>query len=168
MGSVVKVIPVKNHLGLLLNKPGGIKREDALEAAEKNIESLREEFVAAIPGEITALEDLFAVANMSGLSAELLTAMLQRASLILTLSGTFGYDLLDTVVRRFCDFASGMLEKGIINIAPVGVHLRAMRLLCPGNTELPREEAERMLGSLAMLHEHYRIECLDQDEAQRA
>ena len=168
MGSVVKVIPVKNHLGQLLNKPGGIKREEALENAEKNVESLREEFVAAIPGEVTALEDLFAVANMSGLSAELLMGMLQRASQLLTLSGTFGYDLLDTVVRRFCDFVAGMIDKGLTDTVPVGIHLRAMRLLCPGNADLSLEEAERMLGSLAALHDHYHIQCLEQDEAQTA
>lgn len=168
MGSVVKVTPVKNRLGQLLHKPGGIKRQEAVDAAQKNVETLREEFVAAIPDEITALEDLFAVMQMSGMSGELLTAMLQRASQLLTLSGTFGYDLLDVVVRRFCDFASGMIDQSITDSAPVGVHLRAMRLLCPGNAELSQAEADRMLSSLAALHEHYGIQCLDQSEAQTA
>lgn len=168
MGSVVIVTPVKNRLGQMLRQPGGIKREDAVEAAQKNVETLREEFIAAIPGEVTALEDLFAVAKMSGMSPELITAMLHRASQLLTLSGTFGYDLLDVVTRRFCDFASGMIDLGITDTAPVGVHLRAMRLLCPGNAELSKEEADRMLSSLAALHEHYRIQCLEPTEAQTA
>jgi hypothetical protein len=164
MGAI-KITPVKNRLGQKLGKPGGIKRAEAVDAADKNVETLREEFVASIPAEITALEDLFAVAEMSGLSAELLTAMLHRASQILTLSGTYGYRLLDQVVCRFCDFVSGMAEKDIRESAPVGVHLRAMRLLCPGGPDVSSEESERMLASLAALHDHYGIQRLDEAQA---
>lgn len=162
---VVIVTPVKNRLGQLLLKPGGIRRQEALEEAGKNVESLRQEFVAAMPGEIAALEDLFTAASLSGnISAEMLDAMLRRAGQLLTLSGTYGYDLLDRVVKRFCDLAIGMIEKDISDIAPVSVHLRAMRLVCPGAPELGPVESDAMFAGLERLHRHYGITRIAEDD----
>lgn len=164
---VVIVTPVKNRLGQMLRKPGGLKRQEAVEAATTNVESLRDEYVAAIPGEVTALEDLYAVTTLSGrISAEILDAMLRRSGQLLTLSGTYGYDLLDQVVKRFCDLASGMIDRNMDDPAAVGVHLRAMRLACPGAPELPPAEAERMLAGLVMVHDHYGIARLASDSDQ--
>jgi hypothetical protein len=160
-GSVCKVIPVKNRLGELLHRPGGLKRDEAIEAAGNNVESLREEFVDAIPGEIAALEEILETAGHKHISARSLEAMLERAAHLLTLAGTFGYGLLDQVVKRFCDLACGMIEKKIEDVAPVDVHLRAMRLVCPGRPELNAAETDHMLSGLAKVHAHYGIEPLD-------
>lgn len=157
MGSCVKIIPVKNHLGQMLRKPGGIGREEACETAVKNVESLRDEFVGAIPGEVAALELIVEAAGRKRMPASELDAMLRRAGQLLTLSGTYGYDLLDQVVKRFCDLAIGMIEKNIEDVAPVNVHLRAMRLVCPGAPELPQQAADYMLEGLAAVHAHYGI-----------
>jgi len=163
MGKTCKVIPVKNRLGQLLRMPGGIAREAALEAADQGVEKLRDEYVSAIPGEIGALEAIVAAAGRRGIPPEQMQAMLDRAGHLLTLSGTFGYDLLDQVVKRFCDLASGMIEKDIEDVAPVSVHLRAMRLVCPGGAPLGEAEADHMLSGLERVHAHYGIKRLQQD-----
>jgi len=168
MGSCVRIIPVKNRLGQMLQKPGGIGREEACETAVKNVESLRDEFVGAIPGEIAALELMVEAAGRKRLPAGELDAMLRRAGQLLTLSGTYGYDLLDQVVKRFCDLASGMIEKNIEDAAPVNVHLRAMRLVCPDSPELPQEAADNMLSGLAAVHAHYGITRIPLDDDQLA
>jgi hypothetical protein len=162
-GSVCKIIPVKNRLGELLHRPGGLKRDEAIAAADQNVETLRDEFVAAIPGEIDALELILAAAGRQHVSARDLEAMLERAAHLLTLSGTFGYSLLDQVVKRFCDLVCGMIEKNIEDAAAVDVHLRAMRLVCPGASGLTEAEAGHMLEGLAKVHAHYGIEPLDVD-----
>lgn len=164
MGSTCKIIPVKNRLGQMLRKPGGIGRAEAIESAGKNVEMLREEFVAAIPGEVAALEMVLEAAGRKHLSAAQLDAMLRRAGQLLTLSGTFGYDLLDQVVKRFCDFAMGMIEKNLHEAAPIDVHLRTMRLVCPGGRELSEAEADHMLTQLAAVHAHYGITRMPQLE----
>lgn len=168
MGSCVKIIPVKNRLGQLLQKPGGIGREEACEAATQNIETLRDEFVAAIPSEIAALEMIVEAAGRKRMPASELDAMLRRAAQLLTLSGTYGYDLLDQVVKRFCDLAVGMIEKNIEDVAPVDVHLRAMRLVCPGAPELPQEAADNMLSGLEAVRAHYGVARLSQGDDQLA
>lgn len=168
MGSCVKIIPVKNRLGQMLQKPGGIGRQEACEAAVQNVESLRDEFVGAIPGEIAALEMIVEAAGRKRMPASELDAMLRRAGQLLTLSGTYGYDLLDQVVKRFCDLASGMIDKNIEDVAPVNVHLRAMRLVCPGAPELPQEAADNMLTGLEAVHAHYGITRIQMDDDQLA
>jgi len=163
MGASCKVIRVKNRLGQLLRMPGGIAREEAVQAAGQAVGTLRDEYVNAIPGEVEALEAIAAGAGQRRISAQKLQAMLDRAGQLLTLSGTFGYDLLDEVVKRFCDLASGMIEKGIDEAAPVHVHLRAMRLVCPGSAPLDENAADHMLSGLQKVHAHYGITRLVQD-----
>jgi hypothetical protein len=157
----VRIVPVKSRLRQLLYAPGGVSREEALGAATQNVETLRTEFVAAIPLEIAALETILHAAGKTRISGDELDAMLRRAGQLLTLSGTFGFDLLDRVVKRFCDLAMGMKEKNIDKTAPVAVHLRAMRLVCPGGAELGEEEARHMLVSLEHVHAHLGIKHLD-------
>lgn len=165
---IVKIIPVKNRLRQLLYAPGGVSREEALATAGSNVETLRNEFVAAIPLEIAALEAILAASGRKHISKDELDAMLRRAGQLLTLSGTFGFGLLDDVVKRFCDLALGMIEKNIDKAAPVQVHLRAMRLVCPGGPTLSVEDAGHMLKSLERVHAHLCITRLDTGEVPKA
>jgi hypothetical protein len=157
MSGGCKTIRVKNRLGELMRRPGGIRRTQAIKSASQAVETLREVYVNSIPGEIGELEAI-AVGGKGRLSAEDINAMLDRAGRLLTLSGTFGYELLDRVVKRFCDFAGAMVEKNIDDVAPIDVHLRAMRLVCPGAADLSEDEADNMLKGLEKVHKHYGID----------
>ena len=161
MAGTVKVIPVKNRLGQLLRKPGGIARDEAIASASQNVESLRGRFVKAIPTEVAALEAMLTAAGQERITKDELDAMLRRADQLLTLSGTFGFALLDEVVKRFCDLAIGMIEKEIDKPAPLAVHLRTMRLVCPGGRVLSEAEAEHMLKGLENVHAHLGIKRQD-------
>lgn len=159
-----KVTKIPNNLGKKLQRPGGILRDQALKDAGERVENLREQFVGAIPGEIAALEAILANCGAK-VPPEGLDAMVCRAGQILTLSGTFGLDLLDTVVKYFCDLAVGMIEKNIDHVAPVSLHLRAMRLVCPGGTEFSQAEVDHMLAGLTRVHAHYGIAHLSEAKA---
>lgn len=149
-----KIIRVKNILGELLSMPGGISREEAVHEAQTLIEELREECEKAVPVEITRLESLVADAG-ENISAAKLSEILDQVDPLLTLSGTFGSETLDAVVKKFCDLAFGMREKGITTTAPLKVHLSAMRLVY--KTSLSEEDAEAILSELSLVHTHYGI-----------
>ena len=119
MGSTVKVIPVKNRLGMMLHARGGIARDDAVSAAGQNVETLRSVFIKAIPREVAALEAMLNATGRTTITKDELEAMLRRAGQILTLSGTFGFSMLDDVVKRFCDLAMGMIDKNIEHLARI-------------------------------------------------
>jgi len=160
MSKACKIVPVKNRLGQLLRRPGGVSRTEAVEAAAVAVETLREDYVGAIPQELGALEAIAAAARKKRISPRDFEAMIERAGRLLTLAGTFRYDLLEQVVQRFCDLCVGMLEKGIDDAEAVDVHLRAMRLACPGAPALSEEEAGKMLHGLSRVHAHYHIRRL--------
>jgi|GEM_PF-754062 len=149
-----KIIRVKNILGELLSMPGGISREEAVHEAQTLIEELREECEKAVPVEITRLESLVTEAG-ENISMEQLSEILDQVDPLLTLSGTFGSETLDTVVKKFCDLAFGMREKGITTTAPLKVHLSAMRLVY--KTNLGEEDAAAILSELSLVPSHYGI-----------
>ena len=149
-----KIIRVKNLLGEALRKPGGISRDEAVEEAQKLIEELREDCEKAVPVEITRLEQMVAATGPQ-ITARQIAEIIDQVDPLLTLSGTFGSETLDAVVKRFCDLCVGMLEKDITTTAPLDVHLRAMRLVF--KTELSEAENAAVLGELSRIHTHYGI-----------
>lgn len=153
-----KIIRVKNILGELLATPGGISRDEAIHEAQTLIEELREDCEKAVPVEVTRLETLIAEAGPA-ISTEKLNEILDQVDPLLTLSGTFGSETLDQVVKRFCDLALGMREKNITTTAPLTVHLSAMRLFC--KNDISEEDAAEILGELSRIHAHYGIEHPD-------
>ena len=124
--------------------------------ADVNVESLRAEYVKAVPGEIEALETIVAAQDSGEISAGDIQKLLDYADRLLVLSGTFGYPLLDAVVKSFCDLAMGMAEEKIMSVAGLKVHLRAMRLVCPDAVALDEAEGERVLNELAKIHAHFK------------
>ena len=149
-----KIIRVKNLLGELLHMPGGISRDEAVSEAQRLIDELRVECEKAIPGEITMLEDLVALVGPA-IDAPQLSMLLNAVGPLLTLTGTFGPPALDAVVKRFCDLCAGMRENDIADMAPVKVHLRAMRLIW--NSQLSEDQVAEVLGELQRIHTYYGI-----------
>jgi|WetSurMetagenome_2_1015567.scaffolds.fasta_scaffold359562_1 hypothetical protein len=149
-----KIIRVKNILGELLHTPGGITRDDAVHEAQQLIEELREDCEKAVPVEITRLEEMVAKAGAQ-ISRFQLIDILSQVDPLLTLSGTFGSETLDAVVKRFCDLCAGMVEKNLSDTAPLIVHLRAMRLVY--KTELSDTQSTEILDELSRIHAHYGI-----------
>lgn len=150
-----KIIRVKNLLGEMLHTPGGITREEAVHEAQQLIEELREECERAVPVEITRLEEMVFKAG-ANISRFQLLDILSQVDPLLTLSGTFGSETLDAVVKRFCDLCAGMVEKNISDTAPLIVHVRAMRLVF--KTELSETDGGAILEELSRIHAHYGIQ----------
>lgn len=149
-----KIIRVKNILGELLHTPGGVTREEAVHEAQQLIEELREDCERAVPVEITRLEEMVTRAGPQITRFQLLD-ILSQVDPLLTLSGTFGSETLDAVVKRFCDLVAGMIEKDLTDTAPLNVHLRAMRLVY--KTELDDPDSAAILEELSRIHIHYGI-----------
>lgn len=149
-----KIIRVKNLLGELLHTPGGITREEAVHEAQQLIEELREECEKAVPVEITRLEEMVFKAGAQ-ISRFQLLDILSQVDPLLTLSGTFGSETLDAVVKRFCDLCAGMVEKGLTDNAPLIVHVKAMRLVY--KSELSEADNAEILEELSRIHAHYGI-----------
>jgi hypothetical protein len=156
-----RIIRVRNELGERLSRPGGINREKAVAEAGKRVETLRVPCEEAIAGDIACLEKIVAGAGAE-IGAKGLDKALDAAGRLLTLSGTFGFPLLDAVTKRFCDLCSGMQEKSLTATAPLKVHIRAMRLVW--KTGLDEAQAALILDELSRIHAYYGLEPHQPDD----
>jgi len=130
----------------MLNRPGGISREEALAAAIENLRSISGEGDQQIEEAINQIEAI--AFQRTELSARDLKAILDLADQIVTLAGTFGYSYLDRATKNLCDIADGLLQAGRNDAAPILVHARAVRLFSPSASKLTEEEADKVLSEL--------------------
>jgi len=148
-----KLVHVRNRLGDLLNREGGISREEAVTRAEAMVEDIRESSECELRNQIAGLEALLP-RTTANVTEDLMAEVLRQADCILTLSGTFGFAALDIVTKSLCDLVEGMLRQGIFAADPIRVHLRAMRLFAPGAPSLSSEEAESVTSELGRILTH--------------
>ena len=154
MGVNKKIYFPKIRLTELVMRPGGMTRDDAVAAAVHNVQSISAEGDAVMVASIQALEKI--VASCGGkMDAATLQVVLTHADQIITLSGTFGYDTLDRATRSLCDTVESLIAAKADALAPVAVHVDAMRLFQPGKAGPQGEAAEAILAELARVQAHY-------------
>lgn len=141
--------------------PGGVTRENAVEAAQENLRAISGEGDATIETAIAALEAIVGQADAGRLTPEQLRAVLNEADQVVNMAGTFGYAALDRASRALCDVADGLLREDRLEAAPVAVHIRAMRLFSPLRAAPPAEETARILAELAKVAAFYNFAPLD-------
>jgi len=146
----------KTRLSQLVGNLGGIKREDAVEEAKKQLESMRGESDEVILASMTALEDIVSQPQSpKAYSPEQMNTILALADQIVTLAGTFDYAVLDKATRSLCDVADGLVRAKRDDVPSIRVHMRAMRMVAPGATPLPPEHVDKMLSELHRILTHY-------------
>jgi hypothetical protein len=168
MGRKMKMIHFpKTRFTELAARAGGIARDIAVEEALKSIEASRAESDAVIETSIAAIE---AIVHAPGAQARLtegqMREILRTADQIVTLAGLFRYPWLDTATRSLCDLTDGLLNKGLSDPAPVLVHVLALRMMAPGGTAPTPEEAEKVLGGLKRILEHFEFASLSASQEQ--
>ena len=157
---VTKVYFPKIRLAQMLARPGGITREEALSAATSNVRAISGEGDREIETAIRTIEKI-ATAAGSSISKEQLARILEEADQIVTLAGIFKYSWLNMATRKLCDVADGFLQAGLSDIAPILVHVRALRFFAPSTTALSEAQAKVVLSELDKVHTHYKFRALD-------
>ena len=152
---------VRNRLAEKMALPGGISRDRAISAANQLVENLRFEYEAAIPSEIDALNAIIAREKTIRVSNQQLNELLASACRVLTLAGTFGHQMLDEAVKKFCDLCVAMRDKEIGTSEALKVHIQTMRMLAPGTPiAADRVASLRLLEELYKIHVHLKIKSL--------
>lgn len=151
----------KTRLSEMVQRLGGISREDAVANARTELESMRAKSDAVIGESLSALEAIaYKPASREGHSPEQMREILTICDQVVTLAGTFGYGALDKATRSLCDVADGLLQSVRGDAASVMVHAQAMRMVAPGAPPLSAEQAEKMLSELAKIKSKYGFQSL--------
>jgi hypothetical protein len=147
----------KNRLAELTGRFGGLKKEEAVAAATRELDVLRPEADKAILASVVQLEEIVEGAwRRRDFSPKLINTLLPPADQIVTLSGTYGYTAMDKAARSLCDLLDGMLRENRNELASVRVHVQTMRMITPGHV-LPPEHVEVLLFELGKVLDHHGI-----------
>lgn len=157
---VTKVYFPKIRLTQMLARPGGLTRDEAMSAAISNVREISGEGDREIENSIVAIEKIATTAGPT-ISKEHLTRILEEADQIVTLAGIFNYAWLNVATRKLCDIADGLLQAGLNDIAPILVHVRAIRFFAPSSTTLDDAQAKLVLSELEKVHTHYKFRAID-------
>ena len=145
----------KSRLSESFGRFGGLTREEAVEAATRELEVMRPESDKAIISAITQMEAT--VTGATNCDDTLMSQLLPHCDQLVTLAGTFGYASLDKAARSLCDLLDGLLNQGKDDLASIRVHVRTIQMFAPG-TRLPTEEhIELMLLELHKLLDFHGI-----------
>jgi hypothetical protein len=146
----------KSRLSELVGRFGGLSREEAIEAASRELEVLRPESDKAILSAITRMEEIVTGQTKRG-DAVLIKQLLPLCDQLVTLAGTFGYCSLDKAARSLCDLLDGLLDQGKDDLASIRVHVETIRMLAPGTKLMSEEHIELMLRELPKLLDFHNI-----------
>ncbi len=160
MSRAKKVYFPKIRLQEMLNRPGGISRDQALEGAISNLDDMKGEGNIIIENAIAAIEALSAQVNGGKLAPEVMKEILEQADQVVTLAGTFAYVALDRAARGLCDITDGLMQAGKGDAAPVLVHVRALRMFAPRSIPLGKEASDQVLAELEKIMVFYDLRPL--------
>lgn len=131
--TTVKITRSKSSLSRKMARPGGRTVEEALELAEKGLESHREAGMVKMTSLLVQLEEATALRG-----AQSQTVIYTLAADLLDLAGFFETGPLYTATFSLCDIADRMQVDGVWDWPSVAVHVGAMRLImsdgCQSNT----------------------------------
>jgi hypothetical protein len=162
MSRAKKVYFPKIRLQEMLNRPGGISRDQALEGAIANLDDMKGESNLIIEDAIAAIEASSAQVHGGQLSPEVMKEILEQSGQVVTLAGTFGYVALDRAARGLCDITDGLILAGLGDAAPVLVHVRALRMFAPRSLPLSKDACEQVLAELEKIMVFYDLKPIPQ------
>lgn len=148
-----KVIHLRNGLGELLNRTGGLDSARAISAAAEGVEKLRASLVQALIDEVAQAEILASSAT-DPVTEELMMELFRNQGVIFNLAGTFGYMGLQSVAAGLSDLLAEGCRRGSCPLDAIIVHIQAARLVSPDAVPLHETKRVALLSRLAKVRFH--------------
>lgn len=135
----VRVSKPPARLLTLVNRPGGLLREEAIARSVKRLEAQRGAAQHAMLNLIDALE----TSAQGALTTDLLHDNLRLTDQLISLAFLFGNEQLAQVGERLCALLLALIALDEVHQEPVDVHIRALRLFAP-----PANPPERVVSHI--------------------
>ena len=148
----------KNKFTELVNRFGGLNRDEAVANATKELETIRPEADKRIEEGVIELEKITAAAVAKTIDIpSAMKAMLPVADQIVTLAGTYGYKALDYSAKSLCDLIDGLIAKNKPDFPSVRVHIQTIRMFSPSSPKLPEMHINVLLAELYKVLDFHQI-----------
>ncbi len=143
-----------NRLADLAARPGGKRLEAALADATRNIGDMRDECEAGIRNTVLRLETLTAASGPAIIPPDKAREALALADTIVLLSGTYGFAAMETAAMGLVDLIVALSQRDGVQLPPVRVHVRAMRLMEPCAAQTDPAETAALIAELDKVRAH--------------
>ena len=140
--SKAQIFPVENRLAKLATLPGGRTFDEAVRAADRRVESVRERCLASLTEKASALTMAAHVARAS--DPPVFDDLYRVSNAIYGIAGTFDCKGLAEAASSLCDLLQGFLDGEPTNWPAIDVHVDGIRLL----TQKGEAVAEPILAGL--------------------
>jgi hypothetical protein len=150
--SRVRFFRPQTSLSILVSRPGGRSREEAVAEAARRVELQRIPAMDMIDGLIAKLGEK--IVSLRHTSLYELPDILHNADQIISLAATFELGSLTHAARNLCDLCRLFSKEGRIDIDAVTIHVYAIHLLGP-KSSCSGETANAVLDELDGLLEHF-------------
>lgn len=125
--SKAQIFPVENRLAKLATLPGGRTFDEAVRAADRRVESVRERCLASLAEKASALTIAAQLARSSDTPA--FDDLYRLSNAIYGVAGTFDRKGLAEAASSLCDLLQGFLDGEPPNWPAIDVHVDGVRLL---------------------------------------
>jgi hypothetical protein len=156
--TAARVFKVPNRLAKVVQLPGGRTVAEALRAADRKIDSVREACVGALPAKVASLTAYVDQGRVD--PAKALDGMYRTADEIFSVAGAFSLHPLAEAAYGLCDLVDCFRTEGPVNWQAISVHVNGIRLLATGEVG----EADVVLSGLREV----RARFMDVDDAIRS
>jgi len=158
-GRRVSTRSLRSNLELMVTRPGGIRRDEAIAEANRRVEAMRGPSMEVVHTLIETLDGVFGDAALA--TSRRLAEMRRIAGQIITLSETFGLAHLAEATKRLCDLTSALLDREKDNREVLKIHVRAVRMFSPKQNSLAEDASRAVLDELTLLLRHLGVDVGD-------
>ncbi len=131
--SLPRVFKVENKLAKVVSRPGGKTIKEALQSAETNIESVRDQCMTALEEKAGNLARIAGGDRGEGAMATL-DRLYDVSNAIFGVAGAFGLEALAEAACSLCDVIHRFRSGESVRWSAVDVHVDGIRLLAGGLT----------------------------------
>lgn len=120
-----------NRLSRLVHQPGGVTMDEAVQAADANLETIREKVVAEIEAIVERMQAVGTILR-TGPDERALEELYTLANSVVGMAGVFGMAALGQVSYSLCDLVDRMRTRKKWDGAAMQVHMDSLRLVRSG------------------------------------
>lgn len=119
----------------LVRQPGGVSMDEAVRAADANLESIRGRLVAEIEATLERMQALGGALRDGPGDGRALEELYASANAVIGLAGAPGLRGLGRVCYSLCELIDRLQTSGAWNGPAVRIHMDSLRALRPGTAE---------------------------------
>jgi hypothetical protein len=148
----------ENRLAKIALAPGGLRRDEAVAAANANLEEIQEDCVREVDASFSQLKQLAESPDVAS-NTKLQRKIYAQSNRIAGIAGSCGLPAMGEAAFSLCELVDRQIQSGGWNAEAVAVLIDGMALLRAGGAQLPLEGQKQILAGLRDVATRVRLQA---------